>query len=68
MSADVFGRGASAFGSLAAAMGVGSVAGALAVGRLGSRVSPRKVAWALVGIPLCWGVYKTLQTAVKLFR
>ncbi len=26
------------------------------------------VAWALVGIPLCWGVYKTLQTAVKLFR
>jgi hypothetical protein len=26
------------------------------------------VAWALVGIPLGWGVYKTLQTAVKLFR
>ena len=25
-------------------------------------------AWALVGIPLCWGFYKTLQTAVKLFR
>jgi hypothetical protein len=26
------------------------------------------VAWALVGIPLAWGVYRTLQTAVKLFR
>jgi hypothetical protein len=26
------------------------------------------VAWILVGIPLAWGIYKTLQTAVKLFR
>lgn len=26
------------------------------------------VAWVLVGIPLAWGVYRTLQTAVKLFR
>jgi hypothetical protein len=26
------------------------------------------LAWALVGIPLAWGVYRTLQTAVKLFR
>jgi len=26
------------------------------------------VAWLLVAIPLGWGVYKTLQTAVKLFR
>jgi hypothetical protein len=26
------------------------------------------IAWALVGIPLAWGVSKTLQTAVKLFR
>lgn len=25
------------------------------------------VAWVLVGIPLAWGIYKTLQTAVKLF-
>ena len=25
-------------------------------------------AWTLVGIPLAWGIYKTLQTAVKLFR
>jgi hypothetical protein len=29
---------------------------------------PAVAAWALVAIPLCWGVYKTLQTAVKLFR
>lgn len=26
------------------------------------------VAWTLVGIPLAWGIYRTLQTAVKLFR
>jgi hypothetical protein len=26
------------------------------------------IAWALVGIPLAWGVYRTLLTAVKLFR
>ncbi|HTH64843.1 MAG TPA: hypothetical protein VL563_09150 [Gemmatimonadales bacterium] len=26
------------------------------------------IAWALVGIPLAWGVSKTLQTAVRLFR
>jgi hypothetical protein len=25
-------------------------------------------AWALVGIPLAWGVYRTLRTAVQLFR
>lgn len=25
------------------------------------------VAWTLVGIPLAWGIYRTLQTAVKLF-
>ncbi len=23
--------------------------------------------WILVGIPLAWGIYRTLQTAVKLF-
>jgi MFS family permease len=49
-AADVFGRGAAAFGSLAAAMGVGSVVGALAVGRLGNRISPRKVAWGIVAL------------------
>lgn len=26
------------------------------------------VAWTLVGIPLAWGIYRTLLTAVKLFR
>ena len=26
------------------------------------------IAWTLIGIPLAWGVFKTLQTAVKLFR
>jgi hypothetical protein len=24
--------------------------------------------WILVGIPLLWGVYNTLQNALKLFR
>lgn len=26
------------------------------------------LAWAFVGIPLIWGVYKTLQNAMKLFQ
>lgn len=26
------------------------------------------VAWTLVALPLAWGVSKTLQTAVRLFR
>ncbi len=26
------------------------------------------VAWLLVAIPLGWGIYQTLRTAVKLFR
>ena len=26
------------------------------------------ISWTLVGIPLAWGIYQTLQTAVKLFR
>ena len=26
------------------------------------------IAWLLVGIPLGWGVYRTLLTAVALFR
>jgi len=26
------------------------------------------VAWTLVGIPLAWGVYKTLQGAMTLFH
>jgi hypothetical protein len=26
------------------------------------------LAWALVGIPLIWGVWETLQNALKLFQ
>jgi hypothetical protein len=26
------------------------------------------IAWTLVGIPLVWGIYKTFQAAIKLFR
>ena len=48
-TAEVFGRGAAGYGTLAAAMGVGSVAGALGIGRLG-RVSPRLIAGALTGV------------------
>ncbi len=38
-----------------------------------TRSSPRSwlavvIVWTLVGIPLAWGVYKTLQTAVKIFH
>jgi hypothetical protein len=37
-----------------------------------STASPRwwmvVTAWALVGMPLAWGVYHTLKTAVQLFR
>jgi hypothetical protein len=29
---------------------------------------PVAIAWTLVGIPLVWGIYKTFQAAVKLFR
>ncbi|HMA44653.1 MAG TPA: hypothetical protein VKO86_11580 [Gemmatimonadales bacterium] len=38
-----------------------------------TRPAPRSwfavaIAWTLVGIPLAWGVYRTLQTALQLFR
>jgi hypothetical protein len=26
------------------------------------------VAWMLVGIPLAWGIYRTLKSAIVLFR
>ena len=26
------------------------------------------IAWSLVGIPLAWGIYRTLLTAIKIFR
>ncbi len=25
------------------------------------------IAWTLVGIPLAWGIYRTLRTALKIF-
>jgi len=26
------------------------------------------IAWTLVGIPLAWGIYRTLQSAIVLFK
>jgi hypothetical protein len=26
------------------------------------------IAWMLVGIPLAWGIYRTLRSAIALFR
>ena len=26
------------------------------------------IAWTLVGIPLSWGIYRTLLTAIRIFR
>jgi hypothetical protein len=26
------------------------------------------IMWLVVGVPLLWGVYKTLQNAIKLFQ
>jgi MFS family permease len=46
-AAEVYGRGASGYGALTAATGLGSVAGALILGRLGHRSSPMSVAWCL---------------------
>jgi MFS family permease len=53
-AAEVFGRGASGYGALTAATGLGSVAGALILGRLGHRSSPMSVAWcmAIQGVSL----------------
>jgi predicted MFS family arabinose efflux permease len=47
-TADVYGRGATGYGTLAAAIGVGSVLGALLLGRLGSRSSPGAIAWSMM--------------------
>jgi MFS family permease len=47
-AATVYGRGAGAYGALAAALGVGSVVGALAVGGLGNRVTPMRISISLV--------------------
>lgn len=49
-AADVYGRGAGSYGSLAAALGVGSVAGALLLGRLGNRIGKRIIAVAMASV------------------
>ena len=61
-TADVYGGGAGAYGTLAAAMGLGSVLGALAIGRRG-RVTPRLIAGALVAL----GAVLVLFALVPLF-
>jgi hypothetical protein len=33
-----------------------------------SNMLPLILAWGFVGIPLAWGVLKTLQNAMKLFQ
>ena len=62
-AADVFGRGAAGYGSLAAAMGVGSVLGALAIGRWG-RVTPRLIAGALVALGALLVLFASIQIFV----
>jgi MFS family permease len=62
-AAKVYGRGAGSYGSLAAALGVGSVAGALTLGRLGNRIGRRVIALAA----LTAGVALMLFGAVRSF-
>jgi MFS family permease len=59
-AADVFHRGASGFGLLVAAVGVGSVAGALALGRLGSRISDGVIAWAVLVVAGLLGLFAAI--------
>jgi predicted MFS family arabinose efflux permease len=49
-AADVFHRGAGSYGALATSFGLGAVTGALLLGRMGNRISPRVVSWALVAV------------------
>jgi hypothetical protein len=54
--------------ALRAEQGAGTVAasGSFGIGRGG--LDPKAAMfWAFVGIPLAWGVWKTLQSAVKIF-
>ncbi|HTI03953.1 MAG TPA: hypothetical protein VL549_01440 [Gemmatimonadales bacterium] len=37
-------------------------------GSRGPRWALVALAWLLVGIPLAWGIYRTLRSAVVLFR
>jgi len=49
-AADVYGRGADSYGSLAAALGLGSVGGALVLGRLGNRIGKRVIAASMASL------------------
>ena len=40
---------------------------AYGIGR-GGLDAQASLAWALVGIPLAWGVWKTLENAAKIFQ
>ena len=33
-----------------------------------ANILPLILAWGFVGIPLAWGIYKTLVSALKLFQ
>src|SRR5207249_4538115 len=61
-AAKVYGRGAGSYGSLAAALGVGSVGGALTLGRLGNRVGRRVVAVATAGVGLFLALFGAIPS------
>jgi MFS family permease len=61
-ASEVFGRGAGAYGALAASLGIGAVAGALAVGRSGARRGPRAVAGAMIAIGIVLVVFATVRS------
>ncbi len=54
--------------ALRAEQGAGMVAasGSFGIGR-GGLDAKAMMFWAIVGIPLAWGVWKTLQSAIKIF-
>jgi MFS family permease len=47
--------------------GAGGKSGSYGIGRGGFDVKAA-FAWAAVGVPLAWGVWKTLETAIKIFQ
>jgi hypothetical protein len=49
-----------------AATGAATPSGSFGIGRGGFDASAA-LFWAFVGIPLAWGVYKTLESAAKIF-
>lgn len=63
-ASEVFGRGAGAYGALAASLGLGSVAGALAVGRSEARRGPRAVARGFLMMGVVLAVFATVPSFV----